>query len=77
MRALTKGFNLTSENESLVLKKNANILKFKKRLDHGNGGGYLLAISLHTSPNKTGKTDKEGKNLEGKTTANLESILSL
>ena len=50
-RALTKIFNVMSEKESLVLKKNATILKFEERLDHGNGGGYILAARLYASPN--------------------------
>ena len=57
-RVLTKGLNVTSEKESLVLKKNASILKFKESLVHGNGGGYLLVARLYTSPNNTGKKDK-------------------
>ena len=44
--AFTKGFNMTSEKEILVLQKNATTLKFEKRLDHGNGDGYLLAVRL-------------------------------
>ena len=55
-RALTKGFNVISEKEGLVLEKNATILKFEERLDHGNGYGCLLAARLYTSPNNTGKT---------------------
>ena len=45
-RALTKGFNVMSEKESLVLKKNATILKFEESLDYGNGGGYLLPTRI-------------------------------
>ena len=53
--ASTKGFNVASEKESLVLKKNATILKFKERLHNGNGGGCLLAASLYTTPNDAGE----------------------
>ena len=73
---MTKGFNVMSEKESLVIKKNATILKFKERLDHGNGGGYLLAARLYTSPSDAGKTVKEGKKPERKTTTNLEGATS-
>ena len=71
-RALNKGFNVKSDKESLVLNKNTTILKFEDRLDHVNGGGYLLTARLYTSPNDSRKTYKEGKSLDGKTTANLE-----
>ena len=46
-RALTKGFNMTSEKEILVLKKNTTILKFEESIDHGNGDGYILAVQLY------------------------------
>ena len=59
---LTKVFNVTSDKESVVLRKNTTILKLKKRLDHGNGGGDILAMRLYTSQNGAEKTDKEGKN---------------
>ena len=52
-RALTKGFNVTSEKEILVLKKNATTLKLEERLDYGNSEGYLLAARLHASPHDT------------------------
>ena len=42
-RGLTKGSNMTSEKESIVIKKNATILKFEVWIHHGNGDGYLLA----------------------------------
>ena len=54
-RALTKGFNVTSEKEILVLKKNATTLKLEERLDYGNSEGYLLAARLHTSPHDARK----------------------
>ena len=63
---------MKSDKESLVLKKNTTILKFEDRLDHVNGGGYIFAARLYTSPNDSRKTYKEGKSLDGKTTANLE-----
>ena len=42
--ALTKGFYVTSEKESQVLKKNTTILKFEERLDHRNGNGCILRL---------------------------------
>ena len=66
MCALTKGFNTTSEKESFVLKKNATIVKFEERLDHMNGDGYLLAVSLYASPNDARKMHSEEKKPEGK-----------
>ena len=56
--------------------KNATILKFKDRPDHGNGGGCILVVRLYTLPNNAGKTDKEGDNPEVKTTANPEGATS-
>ena len=70
--ALTQGFNLMSDKESLVLKKNATIVKFEGRLDNGNSSGYLFAMRLYTSPSGATKTNKEGKKPEGETTANME-----
>ena len=58
---------MTSEKESLALKKNATILKFEERLDNGSYDGYLMATWLYTSPNGVRKTDTEGTNPEGKT----------
>ena len=43
---LTKVFNVTSDKESLVLKKNVTTLKFEECLDHENGGGYLLVTRI-------------------------------
>ena len=73
-RALTEGLTVTSDKETLVLKRKTTILKIQEHLDHGNNGGYILAAKLYTSPNDAGKTDKEGKNLEGKTNKNMEEL---
>ena len=35
--ALTTGFNVMQEQESLVLQINETIMKIEKYLDHGNG----------------------------------------
>ena len=69
--ALTKGFNMTSEKESLILKKNATILKFEDHLYHGNEDISLLDTRVYASPKHFGKMLLEGNNLEGKTTTNL------
>ena len=61
MFALTKGFNVTPEKESLVLKKNATIRKFEECLYHGNGDGYLLAARLYASPYEAGKRTRKGR----------------
>ena len=45
-RALTKGFNITPEKESLVLNKNGTIMKYEDIVDHGNGADYQLAERL-------------------------------
>ena len=57
---------MTSEKESLVLKKNATILKFEERLDHGNGNGYLLSARIYASLNDAGKITHKGRIQEGK-----------
>ena len=76
-RALTKRFNMTLEKESLVLKKNATILKFEDRLDHGNSDSYQLEMRLYTIPKDAGKMDKELKKPEGKTAVKLEGMARL
>ena len=76
MRAFTRGFNVMLEKESVVLKKKATILKFQERLDHGNGGRYLLAARLYASPNDAGKTHSGGNNTEGKTLTKAEGTES-
>ena len=63
----TKGYILVSEQESLILTKNITILKLEECLDHGNGGGYILAARIYEIPNKYGKTDSEGNSTEGNT----------
>ena len=50
-RALTNGFNLTSEKESLAFKKIPTVLKLEERLDYGNGNSCLLAARIYASPN--------------------------
>ena len=52
-------------------------MKFEEHLDHGNGGGYLLAARLYTSLNDTQKTDKEGNNPEGKNSTNCKGLQGL
>ena len=54
------------------MKKNATILKFEERLDHGNGKSCILAARIYTSPNGAVKTHTEGKNPEWDTLKNLE-----
>ena len=44
--ALTKGFNMTPENEIPVLKKNTTILEFEELLDHRNGESYLSVTRM-------------------------------
>ena len=73
---LSKGFKMTPENEKLILKKNAAILKLEECLNHGNGDGCLQVVRLYSSPNDARKMDKEGKNPEGKTTAKMEGMAS-
>ena len=58
----------------LLLNKNTTILKFEEHIDHGNGGSYLLAARIYTSPNNAGKMYKDEKNSEGKTVAKLEEM---
>ena len=65
-RALTKGFNVTSEKESLVLNKNATVLKFIEILYNGNSDGYLLAARLYSIPNDAEKYTREGGIHKGK-----------
>ena len=71
--ALTKVFNVVSEKESLVIEKNATILKFEECTDYGNGNGCLLSARLYTKPNNSKKIHTEGKNLEGKMLTKLEA----
>ena len=72
MRALTRLFNVDSEKESIILRKNAIILKLEKRLDRGNEDFYLLTVMLYAIPNYGIEMHLEGKNLEGITPTNME-----
>ena len=65
-RSLTKGSNMKSEKEILSLKKNATILKFEERLDHGNCDGCLLVTRLYAIPNDSGKLTRKGIIRKGK-----------
>ena len=54
-RATTKGFNVTSEKETLILMKYTITLKFEERLYHWNGDGYPLVKRLYSNQNYTGE----------------------
>ena len=59
--AFSIGFTTILEKEIIVLKKNATILKIEKRLNHGNGGAYILAARLYTSPTNARITDNDAR----------------
>ena len=61
MFAMTKIFNITTETESRVLKKNTIILKSKEWLDHSNGNGYILDMRIHASLIKAKKRTRNGR----------------
>ena len=65
MHALTKYFYMPSDKESLVLNKNATILKFEEHLDHGNDNGCYWSKRLYAIPNDTGKKYLEEKKSKG------------
>ena len=74
-RALTKGFNLTPQKESLILKKNTIIMKLEEHLYHGNGDGYILATGIYAIPDDYRETKSEGKKTERKNTMKLEGMI--
>ena len=69
--AIIKGLRVVPEKQSIVLKKNATILKLKDRLDHGNYNSYILSVRIFTIP-RTPTKHLEVKNLEGTTPMNPE-----
>ena len=66
MCALWKGFQMTSENEKLILKKNATILNFEEHLDHGIDNRYLLAARIYTNASDCGKCTRNRRKQKGK-----------
>ena len=66
---MDKGFNMRSEKQNLILKKNTSITKLEEHLDHGNGSGYLLATRLNASPKDA------GENALGREESKRENIL--
>ena len=75
MCAMSKRFNMTSDQETLKFKKIATTLVFEERSDHGNGDVYLVAMRLCASLCSARKLDLEGMNLERMTPKKLEDTV--
>ena len=66
MRALQKGFQVTSEGEALILKKNSTEITFDKKMANNGGEGFLLTTKFYKSATNaaasfSGKSNTEGK----------------
>ena len=72
--AITIVFNVTSEKEIIIIKKNNTTLKSKDRLGHCKGGGYIYETRLYTSLKYTIKTYFKGEKPEGNISTKLEGV---
>ena len=65
MRNMIKGFNLTSQKETLVLNKDSTILILEDYLDHGNHDGYPMDTRFYKNLNDSINGPIRGKNQKG------------
>ena len=49
-RELQKLFQVTSEGETLILKKNSTEIRFNKKMVKNDGEGFILTINFYKSP---------------------------
>ena len=64
MHALTKGFNVTPEKDSLVLKKKSSILIFEERIDYVNATALYWpqgSTQASTTPKNTHRMEETWK----------------
>ena len=65
-RALQKGFQVTSQGDTLILKKNSTDIHFDKKMAKRSGKGFLPTTNFYKSANNAAIYPPNKKNLEGK-----------
>ena len=71
-QALQKGFKLTSEGETLILKKNSTEILFDKKIVNKSGKEFILTTKFHKSTNDTTLLEPNKRKTEDKTDLQLE-----
>ena len=66
IQALQKGFQLTSEVETLILKKKSTKIHFDEKMANSGGEGILLTTNLYVSVCTHDLLDPKKRNPEGK-----------
>ena len=62
IQALQKGFQVTSEVDTLILKKKSTKICFDDKMWNNGGRGFLLATNFYKSANNTALLDTEKHN---------------
>ena len=65
-QAPRKCFQLTSEDETLILKKKSTKIRFNKKMANKVGVGFLLTTKFYKSANNTNVLDPVKRKPEGK-----------
>ena len=73
-RALQKGIKVTSEGESLILKKNPTDICVDKKMEKHGGKGFLLAIKFNRNTNNAALLVPEKRNPEGEASVHPEGM---
>ena len=70
--ALKKVSQVTSEGETLILRKNAPRIHFDKKIANTGSKIFLLTTKLYKNPNDAAILDTEENNLEGNKAMEIE-----
>ena len=71
-QSLQKGFQVVSEGEALILKKNSTEIRFDKKIVNNGGEGFILTTKFYNSPNDAALLVPKKQNPEGKADVQLE-----
>ena len=73
-RELQKGYQVTSEGDTLILKKNPTEVRFDGKMTNKYGKGFLPTTNLYKIANEASILDPEKRNPEGKADVQLDGM---
>ena len=73
-RALQKGFQLTSDGKTLILKKNSTKIRFDEKMANTAGEGFLFTTKFYKSANDAADLAPEKRNPEGNSAIQPEGM---
>ena len=74
LQELQKGFWVTSEGDTLILKRNLTKIRFDEKIANNGSKGLILATKFYMNPNDADILVPNNQNTEIKVDVDLEGI---